>query len=391
MARINMYETPRRPRGALLRSMAIMIAVLVVVIGIVGWLKFNQIQKFGAMKTSMADPAQTVSATTAGATDWQSTLTAVGSLRAVNGVDLSFENAGIVDQIHFKDGQDVQAGQVLITQRLNDEPGRLTALQAQEKLAEITLERDQRQFKEQAVAQATIDADTANLQNFKAQLNQIQAQIDERVIKAPFSGHLGARQVDLGQYLAAGTTVVTLQSLDPIYVDFFLPQQALQELKTGVPVTAYVDTYPGETFEGTVTVITPRVDPQTRNIQVRATIRNPQHRLLPGMYATVSVNSGAPQHLVTVPQTAITYNPYGNTVFTVSEETDDSGKKVMRAHQTFVTTGATRGDQVAVSKGLDPGTLIVTSGQMKLRNGSRVIVNNAVQPTDNPNPTPQEQ
>lgn len=392
MARVQTFDAPPRRRfRATLGRMLIMLLVVLVVVGIVGYLKYQQIQGFQKMGAAMKDPPQTVSTTTVTMSDWQPSLSAVGSLRAVNGVELSFENAGVVDQIRFHDGDDVQAGQVLITQRLNDLPGRLEALQAQQRLAEITIARDQKQFQAQAVAQATLDTDTANLRNLKAQVAQVQAQIDERVIKAPFAGHLGPRQVDLGQFLPAGTAIATLQALDPLYVDFYLPQQALQQLHEKGAVTVHVDTYPNETFAGEIAVIDPRVDAQSRNIQVRARIHNPQHRLLPGMYATVSLPSGKAEQYPTVPQTAISYNPYGNMVYTVVEEKDESGQLVSRAHQLPVTTGATRGDQVAVIKGLDAGATIVTSGQMKLHNGSRIAVNNAVQPTDNPNPSPQEQ
>ena len=381
---------PVRRRGALVKSIIIMLVGVLVVLGIVGYFKYQQIQGFMDMKKA-GQPPSAVSVTTVSSQTWQPSLEAVASLRAVNGVDLSFETAGIVDQLRFKSGDEVQAGQVLTTLRLNDEPGKLKALQAQEKLAEITIARDKKQLAAQAVAQATIDADTANLQNLQAQVAQVQAQIDEKIIKAPFAGQLGVRQIDLGQYLAAGTNIVTLQALDPIYVDFTVPQQALDQLHLKEKVSVKVDAYPDQVFTGDLSAINPKIDPQTRNIQARATVRNADHKLKPGMYATISISSGSPQSYITVPQTAINYAPYGNTVYVVTDDKDGSGKPVQKVDQAFVTTGPTRGDQIAVLKGLKEGQVIVTAGQMKLHKGALITVNNSIEPASDANPTPQEQ
>ena len=367
-----------------------MLVVVLVVLGAVAYFKYAQIQGFMAMKKAGQPPA-VVSVATVSAQTWQPTLDEVGSLRAANGVDLSFETSGIVDQLRFKSGDDVQVGQVLATLRLNDEPGKIKALQAQEKLAEITIARDKKQFAAQAVAQATIDTDTANLQNLQAQITQVQAQIDEKIIKAPFSGTLGVRQIDLGQFLPAGTLVVTLQALDPIFVDFSVPQQGLDQLHLHEKVTIKIDAYPNQTFTGELSAINPKIDPQTRNIQVRATVRNSDHKLKPGMYATVSISSGTAQSYITVPQTAITYAPYGNTVYVVQNGQDQDGKATKTVDQAFVTTGPTRGDQIAVLKGLKEGQTIVTAGQIKLHKGSPIIVNNSIEPLSDANPSPQEQ
>ena len=394
MATINTYDTPAKPprRRGLSKRILLMLLLFVAVIAVVAYFKMQQINGFKAMSVAMKDPPQTVSSAKVSLQPWQPTLTAVGSLRAVNGVDLAFETSGIVDKLNFDSGYDVKQGQLLAGLRLNDEPGKLAALEAQKKLADITIARDKKQFAAQAVAQATIDADTANLLNFNAQITQIQSQIDEKQIKAPFSGHLGVRMVDLGQFLQAGTPIVTLQALDPIYVDFLLPQQSLEQLKVKSQVAIKVDTYPDQTFTGEISAINPKVDTQSRNIQVRATVKNPDHKLLPGMYATVDVANGTPQQFVTVPQTAITYNPYGDTVFTIvdSGKKNDKGQPILNAKQSFVTTGLTRGDQVAITKGLGDGDTIVTSGQMKLHNGSPLVINNAVQPSSDENPAPQE-
>lgn len=189
--------------------------------------------------------------------------------------------------------------------------------------------------------------------------------------------------MDVGQFLNAGTTVVTLQALDPIYLDFFLPQQALEQIKIGQTVQAKVDTYPGQEFAGKITAINPLVDANSRNVQVRATLGNPDRRLLPGMYATVDIDVGAPEQHITLPQTAIAFNPYGSTVYLVEQN-----GAARTARQTFVTTGATRGDQVAVLSGVKQGDVVVTAGQMKLHNGSPVAINNSVQPTADAAPKP---
>jgi len=337
-------------------------------------------------------PPSTVSTIKAALDEWQPRLDAVGSLRAVNGADLAFEVPGIVDEIKFNSGDDVQAGQVLIHLRDDDDVSRLQSLQASAELAGIVYDRDQKQLKIQAVSQATLDADAANLKNAKAQVAEQQAVVDKKTIRAPFAGRLGIRAVDLGQYVNAGTTIVTLQALDPIYVDFFLPQQAVDQIRVAQAVTVKIDAYPKDTFSGEISALNPKVDISTRNVQVRATLKNPDHKLLPGMYATVDIDVGAPQQYVTLPQTAISFSAYGDTVYIVEEKgTGADGKPQLVAHQTFVTTGATRGDQIAVVNGVKEGETVVTAGQIKLRNGAPVAINNTVQPTNDPNPAPVEQ
>jgi membrane fusion protein, multidrug efflux system len=236
----------------------------------------------------------------------------------------------------------------------------------------------------------TVDNDKWTLKNNEAQVAQQQALIDYKFIKAPFSGRLGIRQVDLGQYLAAGTAIVTLQQLDPVYVDFYLPQQALAQIKVGQRLVGKVDTFPGQTFDGEISAINSLVDAATRNVQVRGTLKNPDHRLLPGMFATVDIDAGAPQQLVTLPQTAIAYNSYGNIVYVIDDKGNANGPPQLVARQTFVTTGQTRGDQVALLTGVKEGDVVVTAGQIKLRNGTPVVLNNSVQPSNDINPKPDD-
>ena len=373
----------------MIKRMILMLLVVGIVLGgVFGFEAFRSrmIKKFMA---SAGAPAQTVSTTKAAAEEWQPRIEAVGSLRAVNGADLALQLPGIVDEIHFQSGDDVAAGTVLLRLNASDDLAKLNALESTVDLASLTYERDQKQFKVQAVSQATLDTDVATLKNAKAQVAQQQAIIDQKTLRAPFAGHLGVRAVDLGQYLAAGTMIVTLQALDPIYVDFWVPQQALAQIKTGMPAAARVDTFPNESFAGVVQAINPKVDVTIRNVQVRAVLKNPDHKLLPGMFATIAIATGAPKSYVTLPQTAIAYNAYGSTVYLVDEQGKDAkGAQQLIARQTFVTTGDTRGDQVAVLSGVKPGDTVVTAGLNKLHNGTPLQINNTIQPTAAANPVP---
>jgi membrane fusion protein (multidrug efflux system) len=234
-----------------------------------------------------------------------------------------------------------------------------------------------------------VDTDLANLNNAKAQVTQQQAIIDKKTVKAPFAGQLGIRTVDVGQYLTAGTSIVTLQALDPLYLDFFLPQQMFDQLKVGQRVAAKIDAFPNATFAGEISAIDAKVNSGSRNLQIRATVPNPDHKLLPGMYATVEIDTGTVERYITLPQTAIAYNSYGATVWIVDKKgNDDQGHDKLVARQSFVTVGPTRGDQVAILKGVNEGDMVVTAGQIKLRNGVTVAIDNSVQPTNDPNPKP---
>ena len=371
------------------RMVIMLIAVAIVFGGIFGFQAFkaSMIKKF---MTAMGSPPQTVSAAKAAYSAWQPKLEAIGTLRAVKGADLSLDVPGVVASISFNSGDDVEQGAPLLKLRVEDDLAKLESLQAMAELSEIVNQRDQKQFKMQAVSQATLDTDAANLKNAKAQVVQQQAIIDKKFLRAPFAGHLGIRAVDLGQYLAAGTVIVTLQALDPIFVDFFLPQQAVDQVRLGQSVTVKIDAFKDQTFAGEISAINPKVDAGSRNVQIRATLKNPDHKLLPGMYATVDIATGAPQSYITLRQTAISFNPYGDTVYVVdSKAVDTAGKPPqLIARQTFVTTGPTRGDQVAVLKGIDEGDLIVTAGQIKLHNGSTILIDNSITPTADAAPVP---
>ncbi|HEX3913498.1 MAG TPA: efflux RND transporter periplasmic adaptor subunit [Steroidobacteraceae bacterium] len=374
---------------ALVKPIVIMLIAAVAVLGLVfGWQYIGA--QFGKkFMDAAAHAPQTVSTITAATSEWQSFIQSTGTLRAVRGADLSAQASGVVDEIAFDSGNEVPAGKVLLRLKPNDDYAKLQQLQAAAELAEQTYKRDQEQFAAQAISQANIDTDVSTLKSARAQVAAQQALIDEKIVKAPFAGRLGIRQVDIGQYLTAGTAVVTLQALDPILVDFYVPQQALAQLKIGQPISATVDTYPNQAFSGSLEAINSKVDPSSRNVQVRAALHNADRRLIPGMFANVRVQFGEKSNPITLPQTVVTYNPFGDSVFVVGKDgVDEKGKPRATVQQRFVKLGATRGDQVAVLGGIKVGEVIVSAGQMKLRNGTVVSVNNELQPSNSANPNP---
>jgi len=334
-----------------------------------------------------ANPPQSVSTTVAQMSTWQPSVEAVGNLRASNGTSLAAEVSGIVKAIHFDSGEMVKTGQLLL--ELNADPlkAQLKQLYAAVGLAKQNFKRDFAQHKVQAVSQATVDNSAANLKSALAEVTMQKAIIAQKSIRAPFAGRLGIRQVDLGQYLAPGTALVNLQKLDPMYLDFTVPQAQIDMIHVGENVDVQTSAFPNKVFIGTISAIEPQVDIATRNLKARASIPNPDGELLPGLFATARVNKGEEKQYVTLPNSAIAYNPYGSTVFVVKNKGNEAdGKPKLEVEQRFVTTGLVRGDQVAVLSGLQANEVVVTSGQLKLRNGTPVNVNNSVQPSNNPNP-----
>jgi membrane fusion protein (multidrug efflux system) len=374
----------------MLKRMIIMLCVIGAVFAALTWFVNFRAGMISQVMASLADPPQTVSTTAAEVSDWHSTLTAIGTFRAVNGADLSLQQPGIVDSIHFESGKEVAAGDVLLDLRKEDDVAKLQSLQATADGYGITLRRDQGQLKINAVSQATVDSDAVNERNALALLAQQRALVDQKTLKAPFAGRLGVRQVDVGQYLTAGTTIVTLQALDRLFVDFTLPQQAIDQVTVGQEVVARVDAFPDRSFKGTVQAFNSKVDQTSRNVQVRAFFDNADRKLLPGMFARIDIRVGRTASYLTLPQTAIVYNTYGESVF-LAVKSDAPGKQGLVARQTFIKTGATRGDQVAVVSGLDQGATVVTAGQIKLRNGTLLKVDNSVALPNDPNPTPADQ
>ncbi|MEO8922720.1 MAG: efflux RND transporter periplasmic adaptor subunit [Caldimonas sp.] len=360
---------------------------------------------------------QTVTTTHVEALEWQPQLAAVGTLVAVRGVDVTTEIAGLVRSVEFKSGQEVRAGQVLVQLNADSDIAQLHSLQAAAELAGTVVKRDKAQLEVQAISQAQVDADAADQKSRLALVAQQEATIAKKTIRAPFSGKLGITIVNPGQYLNPGDKIVTLQTIDPIYVDFYLPQKQIGGLMLGQVVNVATDSYAGTAFPGKITAINPKVDPTTRNVLIEATLPNAKRQLLPGMFANANVDAGDRKRYLTLPQTAITYNPYGSTVFIVRPKSDidaeakaasapgsgptaaaapapasaASGADALAVQQVFVTTGETRGDQVAILKGLKEGQQVVTSGQVKLKNNTPVVIDNSVLPANSPNPKPQEQ
>lgn len=376
----------------MIKRMIIMLIIVSIILGgIFGFINFKgrMIKEYMA---SQGEPIHTVSTITANAMDWLPKMEAVGSLQASQGTNVSAEVPGIVEEIYFKQGDNVKLGMPLLQLRAKDEIAKLEALKATAEINRITYNRNLAQFEVNAISKQTLDIDKANLEVATANVDQQQALLNKKLIRAPFTGKLGIRLVDVGQYLEAGTAISTLQALDTIFVDFFLPQQALSSLKTGQQVTLNSDAYPTDTFTGDITVINPIVDTNTRNVQIRATLNNLNHKLLPGMYVTVSITTGSAQRYITLPRTTITFNSFGSTVYRLENNgQDEKGKAKLIAKQSLVTTGDTRGDQITILTGVKEGETIVTTGQIKLRNGSPVTVDNSIQPSNDANPQPSDQ
>jgi membrane fusion protein (multidrug efflux system) len=372
--------------------MTIMLAIVALVFGaLYGFNAFKgmMIKQFLA---SMANPTQTVSASPAAFQEWRPKLTAVGTFRAVNGADLSLEASGIVEKLHFQSGQEVTEGQLLLELRKDTDLAKLAALKATAELNAINLRRDQAQLKIHAASQATVDTDLANLKSAEADVAQQEAVVAQKTLRAPFGGRLGIRAVDLGQYIGAGSVIVTLQALDPIFLDFNLPQQALNGIEVGQPIDATVDAFAGQTFTGQIVAINSKVDQASRNVQVRASLANADLKLKPGMFAAIDIVTGKSERLITLPQTAIVYAPFGNSVYLVQKNGVEGDKAAgLVAQQTFVRLGATRGDEVAVLEGVTEGAVVVTAGQVKLRNGAPIKISDKGPPPVDANPKPVDQ
>ncbi|VEG90209.1 efflux RND transporter periplasmic adaptor subunit [Legionella spiritensis] len=342
------------------------------------------------IKKAMKSQERIISVSTmkVGYSSWTPETSASGSLRAIRGVNVTTELAGMVQTIHFKPGSSVRKNDLLVQLNADNEIARLHSLQANAALARTTYLRDKAQYAVRAVSKQTLDNDEANLKSYRAQVAEQAAIVAKKTIRAPFSGRLGINNVNPGQYVNPGDSVVMLQTLDPIYVDFFVPQQSIAKLQVGQVVVLTTDAFPGKSFRGKITTINPAADVGTRNIEVEATIANPDEALLPGMFGHVTIPTGKPSPFLTVPQTAISFNPYGNIVYIVRQSgKGKQGDPVLTVKQHFVMTGETRGEQIQILKGLKEKDEIVTSGQLKLKNDSRVAINNTIKLPDNPSPT----
>jgi len=333
---------------------------------------------------------QTVSTLKVVPVEWQPQLASVGTVTPFRGVDVTSELDGLVREINFKSGQTVKQNEVLFQLNADADIAQLHALQASAELAATVLKRDEAQLAVEGVSQAQVDADRADLKSKLALAAQQTAMVEKKTIRAPFAGRLGITAINRGQFIHAGDKLVSLQTIDPIYVNFNVPQKQLAMLKVNQSLKISSDAFPGASFAGKVNAINPLVDTSSRNVLVQAKFANEKMLLLPGMFANVSLDIGAKGHFILLPQTAITYNPYGSTVFVVKKGDTKDGKADLTVNQVFVETGATRGDQVVVTKGLTDGQEVVTSGQLKLKNGTHIVVDNSVVPANDPNPHPQE-
>lgn len=370
------------------KRMILMVVIVALFLGLlVGFNLFKGMMIKRALAGAPELP-QTVTTIEATLNSWQPSLDAVGTVRALHGADLAFEVAGVVAAVEVTAGSEVKQGQPLVALNDGSEAGQLRQLQAVAALSEVTLRRAKEQFAAKTMSPAEFDSIQADSKAKQASAQAQEAVLARKHLAAPFAGRIGIVTTSPGAYLNAGTAVVTLQQLDRVYVDFFLPQKAMGQVKKGQKAKVTLDAYPGRSFSGLITAVNPKVDPGTRNVQVEAAFPNPERLLVPGMFATVSLEVGALASYLTLPQTAVTYNPYGSIVFLAVSV---PGSPLPLAQQVFVTTGPTRGDQVAILKGLSPGAVVVSSGSIKLRNKTPLKVNNTVLPANDPHPAPQEQ
>ena len=369
-----------------------MIATLVVtglVLTGLGFVKFQQIQTAIAQGAAYQPPPEAVTTIVAQEEEWAATLSAIGTMAAVQGVTVSADLPGTVERILFDSGQAVRAGEVLAVLDTRQEQAQQAAIEAQRELARVTFDRMQSLLDERVISRAEYDRATAEYRQSDARVGEVHAVIQRKTIRAPFSGILGIRQVNLGQYLAGGDPLVTLQSLNPIYVNFGVPQQSASQIPIGRTVRITTEDVAGAEWTGRVTAIDSRVDESTRNIQVQATLANPDGKLRPGMFVQTEAVLGRSQMVVALPASAISYAPYGDSVFVVSELKGPDGKPYRGVRQQFVKVGPARGDQIAVLSGVKAGDEVVTSGLFKLRNGAAVQINNSVRPSNSAAPKPE--
>lgn len=390
------HDTARKKPSARWRMFWMLLAVVVVLGGffaVKAMLDAGMNQYFD----NMPQPAVTVTSADARAENWIENVEAVGTLVAVNGTDVTTEAGGVVSAIQFEAGQPVKAGALLLRLNTSTEVATLKSLEAAAQLAVTQRNRYRELGAKRVVAKSDVDQRNSEAASTLAQADAQRALIAQKTIRAPFDGVLGIRRVNLGQYINPGDPIVSLQSLDPIYLDFTLPEQRLSEVREGTTVRASVDALPGQTSEGAITAIEPEVDPSTRNFTVQATLRNPDGKLRPGTFARVGFGLGQSRKVVVIPQTAVSFNPYGNSVYVIVPKPADKDAPPAPAEgeaqaqgapqgpalivkQRFVQTGSTRGDLIAVTEGLKPGERVASSGLLKLRNDAVVTINNKVQP-----------
>ena len=371
------------------KRMTLMLSVMVVLLTALGFTKFRQIES-AVHASAFQPPPEAVTSIVAQREQWPATMNAIGTIEAVHGVVVSADLPGTVARINFDSGKPVREGEVLVELDTRQERAQLASLEAQRDLARLNFGRMQQLVNEGVISRMDYDQATAQQKATEANVAEIRATIERKTIRAPFSGILGIRKVNLGQYLPAGSPVVSNQSLNPIYVNIGVPQQAAAQVQVGRILSVTAEDAAGKVFTGSVTAIDSEVDETTRNIQVQATLSNPEGKLRPGMFVQVEIPLGASRSVIALPASAINYAPYGDSVFVITDLKDPKGQTYRGVRQQFVKVEGSRGDQVAVISGLNPGDEVVTSGVFKLRNGAAVQVNNKVQPGNSPAPKPED-
>jgi membrane fusion protein (multidrug efflux system) len=371
------------------KQMTVMLFVVGVFFGgLFGWKAYQTYQTEQRL-SNQPMPAVTVSTTVASVENWTPIIPSVGSLRASQGVDITAQEAGVITALRFESGAKVRQGDLLAQQYVADEQARLEALEADVKLAELNLERALDLLEKNLISQFDYDTRKTDRDRVAAEARSVRLIIEKKSIRAPFSGRIGIRQVNLGQYLEPGDSIVRLEAVDKMLVDFPVPQRFVSRLREGQPLMIRVDAWPGKDFHGRISAIAPQIRAATRDVRVEGIIGNEAEQLLPGMFVEVGIQLPVREEVVTLPQSAITFSPYGDSVFAVEEATDANGEVMFVAIGTSVETGETRGDQVAILSGVRPGDTVVTAGQIKLREGTRVLIDNSVLVSNQPASTPE--
>jgi membrane fusion protein (multidrug efflux system) len=371
------------------KRMILVLGVVVVLLGALGFVKFRQIQS-AVQASAFQPPPEAVTSVVAERGQWPATMALIGTMEAVQGVTVSADLPGTVARINFDSGKAVKVGDVLVELDTRQERAQLASLEAQRDLAHVNFGRMQELVNEGVISRMEYDQASSQQKATEANVAEIRATIERKTIHAPFSGILGIRKVNLGQYLPAGSPVVSLQSLSPIYVNVGVPQQAVSQVKVGSKLHVTTEDVAGQIFTGTVTATDSVVDETTRNVQVQATLSNPEGKLRPGMFVQVEVTVGTSRPVIALPASAINYAPYGDSVFVITDLKDPKGQTYRGVRQQAVKLEGSRGDQVAVVSGVNPGDEVVSSGVFKLRNGAAVQVNNKVRPGNNPAPKPED-
>jgi len=372
------------------KRMIVMLVVTFAVIAVLGFVKFRQVQTAMAQGASFQPPPEAVTTVVAQTEHWPATLSAIGTIAAVQGVTVSADLPGTVARVAFESGRPVRKGDVLAELDTRQERAQLAAIEAQQELARLNYNRLKGLLADRVISQAEFDRAAADQKETDARLGEVHATIERKTIRAPFDGVLGIRQVNLGQYLAAGEAVVPLQSLSPIYVNFGVPQQDIGQIRVGHRVQITARDVAGADFSGRVTAFDSIVDQATRNVQVQATLTNTTGQLRPGMFVQTELMLGASTSVIALPASAISYAPFGDSVFVVTDLKGPTGASYRGVRQQFVKLGGGRGDQVAIVSGVTAGAEVVTSGVFKLRNGAAVVVNNKVQPSNKSKPKPED-